>query len=135
HARHVSDGDGSASAADRSRGTWAVRSAEGVRLGLGRADRCRVDLERCHRVPAPAVAERVADALADGRLCGDAVPRRLVPGGEDARAAELVRLCALADRTRHLPGRFDGLDDVLPDPGDRKSTRLNSSHVSISYAV
>src|SRR5699024_11419341 len=27
-----------------------------------------------------------------------------------------------------------GLDDVL-DPVDRKSTRLNSSHVSISYAV
>src|SRR5690242_21271122 len=37
-------------------------------------------------------------------------------------------------------GGFTGLQDVEADPdagrpGDRKSTRLNSSHMSISYAV
>src|SRR5699024_12480596 len=31
--------------------------------------------------------------------------------------------------------QLDGHDDVGPHPRDRKSTRLNSSHVSISYAV
>src|SRR5207253_10471821 len=36
----------------------------------------------------------------------------------------------LAARGKELPPCFDG---VLP--GDRKSTRLNSSHVAISYAV
>src|SRR5207249_11526394 len=39
---------------------------------------------------------------------------------------------------RHLPVRGRVGQDVLPGRGgseDRKSTRLNSSHVSISYAV
>src|SRR5207249_8790629 len=43
------------------------------------------------------------------------VPRRVLAGG--------------------LHGRLVGADRVLPAPEDRKSTRLNSSHVSISYAV
>src|SRR5207249_11797855 len=37
------------------------------------------------------------------------------------------------DRTRWSGSGFDWT--VIPTPGDRKSTRLNSSHVSISYAV
>src|SRR5690606_41366642 len=32
-------------------------------------------------------------------------------------------------------GAFRAEQTVLPGPGDRKSTRLNSSHVKISYAV
>src|SRR3712207_7248484 len=42
------------------------------------------------------------------------------------------------DRQRGAPGRIDRLDDVPildPRPQDRKSTRLNSSHANISYAV
>src|SRR5436305_7715982 len=35
-------------------------------------------------------------------------------------------------RARFLARRLDGLSD---EPRDRKSTRLNSSHVRISYAV
>src|SRR5256885_4885531 len=44
----------------------------------------------------------------------------------------------------HMHGRRNGLDDVVQDRGqilvhndrlDRKSTRLNSSHLVISYAV
>src|SRR3712207_7331786 len=30
---------------------------------------------------------------------------------------------------------LDALIDLAPAPGDRKSTRLNSSHANISYAV
>src|SRR5207249_12322787 len=42
------------------------------------------------------------------------------------------------DAERHLPGpvaRPAQLAQPPPDDPDRKSTRLNSSHVSISYAV
>src|SRR3712207_7535263 len=31
--------------------------------------------------------------------------------------------------------RFDAEEDIAPTPADRKSTRLNSSHANISYAV
>src|SRR5699024_12237385 len=47
-----------------------------------------------------------------------------------------------ADRVGERPGRLRGIGiaahrvEITPqDRGDRKSTRLNSSHVSISYAV
>src|SRR2546426_6442567 len=43
------------------------------------------------------------------------------------------RLGATA-RTRSPPGRLDGVA-VAVTGGDRKSTRLNSSHLVISYAV
>src|SRR2546426_9894491 len=33
------------------------------------------------------------------------------------------------------PGRSHARDDAWERPGDRKSTRLNSSHLVISYAV
>src|SRR2546427_8130969 len=50
---------------------------------------------------------------------------------------EVVDDDGVADADR--PGRHDARhrpdDDVLTDPGDRKSTRLNSSHSQISYAV
>src|SRR3712207_7593001 len=42
---------------------------------------------------------------------------------------------AAAPRRGH-PARAAGLEGVRADrPGDRKSTRLNSSHANISYAV
>src|SRR3712207_8986650 len=67
-----------------------------------------------------------------------ALPGRLhrrVPGGEpgpdrDAAAAAAAPLLRPGDRDRADPSRAD--------PGwgrDRKSTRLNSSHANISYAV
>src|SRR5258705_6008983 len=44
-----------------------------------------------------------------------------------------------APRARHRPQRGGGRDrrhaPALPAAGDRKSTRLNSSHLGISYAV
>src|SRR3712207_9167721 len=77
--------------------------------------------------------------------------RRPHPGGRCAsrvgadgacrlRLAQLARSgtimaptpCAPPDGDAH--GR-DGGAAVTPQPGDRKSTRLNSSHANISYAV
>src|SRR5699024_11348377 len=63
------------------------------------------------------------------------VPLRASAGGATARVPS-VRL-----RTVRRGGRGGGRGDHLPcrcvlkKAGDRKSTRLNSSHVSISYAV
>src|SRR5690242_21523521 len=65
---------------------------------------------------------------------------------EDLRSvAEFIRLY-LTRNERWLSPKFlagesygttraAGLSGVLADRGDRKSTRLNSSHMSISYAV
>src|SRR3712207_7953308 len=36
--------------------------------------------------------------------------------------------------SKHFPFQFQN-GDFAPDHGDRKSTRLNSSHANISYAV
>src|SRR5437868_11418917 len=61
----------------------------------------------------------------------DALPICRVARGASRRGR---RCCA----PRVAPGSAarDGGPDARPDPGaDRKSTRLNSSHVSISYAV
>src|SRR5690606_25437234 len=50
-----------------------------------------------------------------------------------ARLAALER--ELADPAVYEPGRKTRLAELLQAQGDRKSTRLNSSHVKISYAV
>src|SRR5258707_5406196 len=59
----------------------------------------------------------------------------------DAETAPHIRAARGLPRIT-LPGvlaEFSGLrecvEDPLPFPGDRKSTRLNSSHANISYAV
>src|SRR3712207_8062158 len=59
--------------------------------------------------------------------------RRLAPGDEQERRADVVGLRHLG--LHALPGAeaFEGGLAVFA--GDRKSTRLNSSHANISYAV
>src|SRR5204863_4229610 len=65
---------------------------------------------------------RARGAVAEGRIESDA---GTVSAGRGSR------LQAHAERDRGgAPGR-----PRLPDDGDRKSTRLNSSHVETSYAV
>src|SRR5438034_4087325 len=44
-------------------------------------------------------------------------------------------ITAVADNARELVGKRRGLVTVAALPSDRKSTRLNSSHTVISYAV
>src|SRR5690625_6409337 len=51
--------------------------------------------------------------------------------GPSARWAALLAVVALLP----APGVLLGVLRSLPEQGDRKSTRLNSSHVAISYAV
>src|SRR3712207_8163539 len=61
-------------------------------------------------------------------------PPRCGPGRQHLRAAVLL----LPRPRQRLPGgggRRRGHDDRRLRSGDRKSTRLNSSHANISYAV
>src|SRR5207249_12063750 len=58
----------------------------------------------------------------------------LEDAGKPERQVEGVRLVEQRDRVR-LPPRDRAARPVEPLQPDRKSTRLNSSHVSISYAV
>src|SRR3712207_9016678 len=53
-----------------------------------------------------------------------------------AEALEEVDLLVLARRLEHEPARVDRVGDLVDQAlADRKSTRLNSSHANISYAV
>src|SRR3712207_4763272 len=63
-----------------------------------------------------------------------AQPRKEMPGG--ARVAHRFDDRVLREEARKArnAGRRDGADQHRP-VGDRKSTRLNSSHANISYAV
>ena len=114
-----------ARAAGRDRRDHALRAPARVLVRLDRADRRRGDRERRQRVPAPARQERGADAR-HPRLDRDLpLPRRLVPRGAPARAAELDCVGPLADRARRVPGRVGrelhvlrraGPDAARPDP-------------------
>src|SRR5436309_12184969 len=70
------------------------------------------------------------------RALGDAAE----PGAHGGEVPHTVRLRRTHPELAH-PGqlRFQRVGDEVHDPritgGDRKSTRLNSSHVKISYAV
>src|SRR3712207_6894944 len=69
--------------------------------------------------------------------------RRVRPGGEPPAWREVLRRALLLPQPRALRHRLglDGRGRVLHargaavHAGDRKSTRLNSSHANISYAV
>src|SRR5699024_12131605 len=71
--------------------------------------------------PREGLPEELVDILS--RLCG--FPRRGDVG---------FRHSALQALWHWLEGKWESID-VGGNPVDRKSTRLNSSHVSISYAV
>src|SRR5690606_41078836 len=66
---------------------------------------------------------KAAFELANAILAGVFLPSRL------------VEPVVAWDRPRGPSGEFDGFEEVDEDDADRKSTRLNSSHVKISYAV
>src|SRR5207249_7394026 len=61
-------------------------------------------------------------------------------GGGEVASRRAAPAAAARHPAEHSGARFSPrararLDVAVPDPQDRKSTRLNSSHVSISYAV
>src|SRR5690625_911795 len=72
-------------------------------------------------------ADSLAGALVDGGLPVAEVTFRT------AAAADAIR--TMADRGDILVGAGTVLTADQVDEADRKSTRLNSSHVAISYAV
>src|SRR5256885_16079160 len=81
----------------------------------------------------PAVADTGGAAVADG------VEAKLLEVAEQSRAVQIV---GHHPGARRQAGLHPGLGHEpalhrLPrqEPGDRKSTRLNSSHLVISYAV
>src|SRR5438876_4936836 len=80
--------------------------------------------------PIPANAPGIArDAeIDDHRLAHDVGPR------QEAPEAAVVRLVAVVAHHEEVPRWHDHRAPVV-GRGDRKSTRLNSSHPSISYAV
>src|SRR5437588_6228341 len=62
--------------------------------------------------------------------------RSLVPGLDSRPVYRLLQRVRGDDAVEHgHAGRERRLRDALGDLGDRKSTRLNSSHTVISYAV
>src|SRR2546426_5359036 len=77
-------------------------------------------------------------AVVDVREHRMALWHRLAEGraGWQRHVDELRRDRQALDRPREPPaGRLTGDDSNLRSPIDRKSTRLNSSHLVISYAV
>ena len=101
--RDVPSGDGPRSARRRCRRRRHLRAPPGVRLGIGRTDRSRGDLERRRSVPEAEGSKRRADDGRDGRDRDLALPRRLVSRGVDERGAELERVGDLRDRARDVP--------------------------------
>src|SRR2546426_9267059 len=59
----------------------------------------------------------------------------LVAGAHPAAVPEVVRRVALQQQAQHSLAVLDGGVRLGVDDQDRKSTRLNSSHLVISYAV
>src|SRR5438874_5809429 len=71
------------------------------------------------------------------RVCLSARPAKHsegLPGGEE-RGIERDRAAVSLDRVSALPRGAIAVAALLEKTADRKSTRLNSSHVEISYAV
>src|SRR5260221_5180362 len=80
-----------------------------------------------------AVNTTLAAALFVTALCG----RYFGAGHEpdEDLIAPWPRLAKMIEGLGPKPGHFDMLDDEAVEMADRKSTRLNSSHTVISYAV
>src|SRR3712207_7752996 len=80
-----------------------------------------------HRVDdSPIVGGRIGEHYQVGRLVGGKAPAVRI------RGCPLLTGLDIPDRRFAIAARFDR---VPPQRADRKSTRLNSSHANISYAV
>src|SRR3712207_7416572 len=99
-----------------------------------------VSVRRAVAAGTVATTAEVVDLLRDGALPkGDALAVARIAGIMGAkRTPDLVPLChpiALHGVTVELTLRDDGVEIEVVTKTDRKSTRLNSSHANISYAV
>src|SRR6266496_5316465 len=122
----------------RMTGIWGpVVAVAGISLvlGVGRAQAQRAAPDSASLTPALVDAGR---KIFHGRGSCHACHGDKLQGGPIAPAL-------LGPTWRHIDGSFASIVDriekgqagtvMMPRPGDRKSTRLNSSHVEISYAV
>src|SRR3712207_8360166 len=76
-----------------------------------------------HRIPQEAVEESIPNTRAEARIAGgDVLPAQ--------QAGSLFVHRLKRKQAWHVPNRSPGFEHR-----DRKSTRLNSSHANISYAV
>src|SRR5690606_42072437 len=88
---------------------------------------------------APSLHDALPILLAAARELADAgtTSSELVNDGILTETCDVAGTCD--DNAKQFKGIFmrylDDLDDTLDGHPDRKSTRLNSSHVKISYAV
>src|ERR1035438_5532480 len=73
--------------------------------------------------------------LNNNELSGNGLPR--IVGNSDAlrRVLDMVRIVAPTDATVLINGETGTGKELIAEAIDRKSTRLNSSHLCISYAV
>src|SRR5439155_12013232 len=96
----------------------------------------REDAARSQRALDPDISAALTDDAVDRRQTESrplAQRLRREEGLEDAGTSLRVHADArVPDRERHVRA---GTDTDVPAGRDRKSTRLNSSHVAISYAV
>src|SRR5690606_41463140 len=77
------------------------------------------------------IAEEPLYPLLDGRVGAEEAQQSLAPQRVDDEQVGRSRI----DVHRVSPGSLIQLAQGTGQPPDRKSTRLNSSHVKISYAV
>src|SRR5699024_12115524 len=87
--------------------------------------------------PPSCAAPRDLHSFPTRRSSDLAVPERPLGLSASSEDRELTRGLVLCDHEwlHDGPGQIRALLTVVTPPLDRKSTRLNSSHVSISYAV
>src|SRR3712207_1717496 len=123
-----------------------VRSPHVVPPAHSRPARVIVSLHVATGAAAGALAGSRLLALALGpvtHLAGDRMPHEDIPSHRFELLSGLAALALVAARRGPLDAAtFGGLAGAAPDaehrlplPRDRKSTRLNSSHANISYAV
>src|SRR5437773_5667190 len=152
HAENYMGGGPALAALDRLRHDYPL-SLHGVGLSLGGADaldaRHLARFKRLvDRVEPELVSEHLAWSVAEGAYFNHLLPLPYDEASLDVVCSRVVRVQEALGRAILLenPSRYlrfahspipepEFLGELARRTGDRKSTRLNSSHITISYAV
>src|SRR5215469_14793487 len=121
-------------------GPCTERYTNGIRIAASHYGLANLGSRRHHRLPS---SDRCYSRSSESQLNSHLPPwqERLDWGQARAGQKPVLRFRGTLDPARHASLRFVGrysgpTHSSMPDrPPDRKSTRLNSSHVEISYAV
>src|SRR5699024_10458126 len=101
----------------------------GDSAGFGYKEALKADLQNDERV------SEVVDVGVTGREDGEMYPNVAVAAAEKVAAGEVDRALLVCGTGLCVAISANKVPGVRAVTADRKSTRLNSSHVSISYAV